>query len=65
MKYRIDVYDEQMMVWRPIRLAFEDKDEAIKEMDKLFFSKVKKSYRVINNEQKIASKRLFVIEKMA
>jgi len=58
MIYRIDAYDKEMMCWRSTGLSFTNKNEAIGIMDKMFFSKESKSYRVISEEQKVISQRL-------
>lgn len=62
MKYRVDIYDKQLMVWRPTGLLFDDKNEAIGKMDKTFFKKGKKSYRTIANNKEVVAQRLFILE---
>lgn len=60
MRYRIDVYDKQLLVWRPTGLRFTTKYVAIREMDKMFFSKTKKSYRAIDAKQVVVARRLSI-----
>ena len=60
MKYYIEIYNDKLKYWQKTGLSFKKKEDAIKEVDRLFFvAQSKKSYRIVERI-KIVAERLFI-----